>query len=131
MPVKTPPDLGTSGRKLWREMVAKMADNGFQPDARERKVLHSAAALADVEAELREVVKSEPLMTKGSRGQIVIHPAVAELRAVAHEISGLLLKIDLDPADDGAGGLSISVATPQGRSTKARAAANARWRPHG
>jgi hypothetical protein len=98
-------------------------------DARERKVLHSAAALADVEAALHEVVRTEPLMTTGSRGQVVMHPAVAELRAVAHEIAALLLKIDMEPNEGG--GLSITLATPAGRSVKARDAANARWRKHG
>jgi hypothetical protein len=129
MAVKSPVDLGPAGKKLWREIVAKMADLGWQPDARERKVLHSAAALADVEAALREVVRTEPLMTTGSRGQVVMHPAVAELRAVAHEIAALLLKIDMEP-NEGAG-LSITLATPAARAVKARDAANARWRKHG
>jgi P27 family predicted phage terminase small subunit len=127
--VRTPSDLGVAGRKLWREIVAKMADNDTMPDARERKILHSASALADLEAELRDVLKTEPMMTTGSRGQTVMHPAVAEQRAVAHEIAALLMRIDLQSPDDDAssGGINISIATPAGRSVKARNAANARW----
>ena len=130
MAVRIPADLGPSGRRLFREMVAKMKDLGSQPDARERQILHSAAALKDREDELRELLKTTPLVTTGSRGQAVMHPAVAEQRATAHEIASLLLRIDLQPLDDdeggGSGTVSISI-SPAGRSVKARNAANARW----
>src|SRR3954454_6777430 len=93
MAARVPTDLGPSGRKLWREIVAKMAENGSQPDARERQILHSAAALKDRETELRELLKETSLVTTGSRGQAVLHPAALEQRAVAHEIAVLLCKI--------------------------------------
>jgi hypothetical protein len=127
--VRIPADLGKAGRQLYREHVAKMAENGSQPDARERQILHSAAALKDREHELREILKTADLITTGSRGQAVLHPAAMEQRAVAHEIAALLCKIDLAPLDDeGSGTVSISIASPGMRSMKARNAAAARWK---
>jgi hypothetical protein len=106
-----------------------MADSDTQPDARERQILHSACSLKDRVVELEELMKSEPATTSGSKGQIVLHPALVEIRNTHREIAQLLCRIDLAPFDDDAGGtIGIQISSPGMRSTKARSAANARWR---
>jgi P27 family predicted phage terminase small subunit len=127
--LKAPSDLGPSGRKLWRDICAKMADSDTQPDARERQILNSACSLKDRAAALEELMKDTPAVTEGSKGQVVLHPAIVEIRNTHREVAQLLCRIDLAPLDDdGSGVIGIQISSPGMRSTKARSAANARWR---
>ena len=107
--LKAPSELGTAGRKLWRDICTKMAESDTQPDARERQILLlSACILRQREAELAELLKTEPMFTEGSKGQLVMHPAIVEARDAANEIAVLLCKIDLAPLDDDGGMVGIS-----------------------
>ena len=125
---KAPTDLGPAGRKLWRDVVAKMAESDAQPDARECQILHSACSLKDRVVGLEELMRSEPPTTSGSKGQIVLHPALIEIRNTHREIAQLLCRIDLAPFDDDTGGsIGIQISSASLRSVKARNAANARW----
>ena len=49
-------------------------------------------------------MRSEPPTTSGSKGQIVLHPALIEIRNTHREIAQLLCRIDLAPFDDDTGG---------------------------
>ena len=74
-------------------------------------------------------MKDTPPFTEGSKGQVVLHPAIVEIRNTHREVAQLLCRIDLAPMDDDGGGVvGIQISSPGMRSTKARNAANARWR---
>jgi hypothetical protein len=45
--LKTPTELGISGRRLWRQVVREAAEVGLELDSRERYWLLSASKLAD------------------------------------------------------------------------------------
>jgi hypothetical protein len=84
----------------------------------ELEILARACALADREAKLRSILDHDGFTTRGSRGQVVLHPAVSELRLVEGALLGLLLKLDL--SDTTGEIISPTVA-------RARKAATTRW----
>ena len=75
-----------------------------------------AARLLDLAEELRAVVEADELLAKGSAGQPVAHPLLAELRHVRAELRQHFRQLGLP---DEAG--------ESDRSRSARAAAEARW----
>lgn len=122
------PKLGRAGRALWRSLAAQVAADDMILDARELAVLRQACATADdlarIESELAVV---DRLVVKGSQGQPVSHPMLAEARACRAQIAALLARLDLDPpAEEAAPKVKGAP-----RSVQARRAANARWQGRG
>lgn len=112
-----PAHLTDAGRRLW---VAVTDGLEFRPD--EYAVLAQACATADAIATLEHELSSGSVMIAGSRGQDVLHPAVAELRQQRALLASLLSRLDIpetDAAGDAWDGLSAS--------QRARRAAHARW----
>ena len=110
---RTPAHLGADGRKLWRDISTK-----YELRADELRVLADACAEADLVARLDEALSVADVMIAGSMGQAVVNPLFAEVRQHRNTLAGLLAKLKLP--DDGESG--------EDRSTKAREAANSRWR---
>ncbi len=112
-----PTDLGPAGVRLWDTITA----DGLilRPD--ESALLDQACRVADQVETLAEVVASSPVVIAGSRGQEIVHPAVAELRLQRSLLASLVAKIAV-PDGEGEGdwdGLSAS--------ERARKASRARW----
>ena len=122
--LKTPTELGTAGRRLWRQVVREAVDEGLELDSREQFWLYSAAKLADRVTQLEAAMAEEPLMVKGSMGQPVPNGLLNEIRAHHQLISQTLARIDTQPKEP-AGVLGIVGGNRQ------RAAANLRWRGPG
>src|SRR4051812_27365302 len=74
-----PATLGRDGKALWRAIVEGI-DEGWELDARERELLGRACRCADELVLLEAAVDRDGLTVKGSRGQTVVHPALAECR---------------------------------------------------
>lgn len=121
----TPPDgLGTAGVKLWNSITDGVI---FRPD--ELAILESACKMADRIARYERELEGEPTTVRGSMGQMVLHPLLAEITNLQVKQAQLLsrLKIpELEDEDD-----DVEVIRPMTRSEAARKAANARWRRHG
>lgn len=116
---KKPANLNAAGSSLWSEI-----SETYELRRDELHTLESACRAADRIALMRDELGKSPLMVKGSMGQDVVHPLVAELRAHESQVAGLLAKLKLpDEAD--------SEAAAGERSSRARAAANARWSTRG
>lgn len=120
-PPPPPPDLARdgrkdgSGRRLWKQIVMSKR-YVLRPD--ELLILEHACREADLIDELAAAAKAAPKTVRGSKGQQVIHPLIAELRQHRTTLAMLLSKLKLpDDAD--------SPALP--RSVSARAAASTRW----
>jgi hypothetical protein len=113
---KPPGELGSAGRALWRRLHGAL-DEGLRFSVHELEVLERACVLADREERLRTLL-DDGLTIAGSRGQTILHPAVAELRLVEAQLVGLLQRISLE---DTAG----QVQTPRHR--RAVRAARTRW----
>lgn len=92
---KLPVGLGKSGRALWRKLTENI---GYE--LQELAYLEAACRLEDRAVELDALVEAEGLMVHGSKGQPVLHPAVAEARQARAEQARLLARVDW-PTDAG------------------------------
>jgi hypothetical protein len=110
-----PAGLSKAGSALWRTIASKYQ---LRPD--ELAVLEDACRTADTIAALESAWAEDgtPMTTRGSMGQLVIHPLIGELRAQRNARAALLrqLKLPDDPTGE--------VATNQNRD-----AATASWQP--
>jgi hypothetical protein len=119
--VKIPRGLRDRGRALWRQVVKDAAENDLELTAQEQYWLLSACELSDRAAEIAAALKGRELYMKGSQGQDVSNPLLAELRQHHLAISLTLGRIKTDaPAES-------SLGVPVARSVASRNAANARW----
>lgn len=115
----TPKGLGPSGRALWKRIVAALPD-GWEWDDREASVLGLACRQADDLAALERVLADEGVMSVGSAGQPVTHPAVAEARQARLAIGRLLGQLALPDEE------AEKATTAAGR--HGQQAAETRWR---
>jgi hypothetical protein len=83
--------------------------------------LEDAAREADLIAVLATDFAGEPLTVGGSRGQVVVHPLIPELRQHRTTLAGLLRALKLPDEDAHAGE----------RRAQMRTVANARWSRRG
>ena len=118
---EAPAGLGEAGRELWVAIAADIPA-GFELDALETERLRRACHCADDLARLDEVVANDGPMLEGSRGQMRVHPALAEARAIRSVMQRFLAGIRLEPPAD------ETQDTPGAR--QARRAARARWDHH-
>lgn len=116
----TPDGLGSAGRKLW-ESIAGAGLYEFRAD--ELRVLDDACRTADIIAKLEDELGGQSLTVRGSQGQPVANPMLAELRQYRALLRGHLKALNLPDDDDGRAALA--------RSTKARNAAEGRWKRTG
>lgn len=109
-----PENLDSAGCGLWDSVTGKW---DLRPD--ELRVLAEACREADLIERLRVMVDEVPLTVEGSMGQVVMHPAVAELRQHRNVLASLLRSLKL-PDDEQAAGVN-----------QQRAAGNASWAKRG
>lgn len=114
-----PPGLGSKGKKLWKDYVDK-----YDLRVDELRILEDACREVDLIERLEKKISSPGFNLEGvgSMGQPVASPLIQEVRQHRALVAKLLKSIEL-PEEEG------SAATT--RSTRARAAANARWRMSG
>src|SRR5690349_5778983 len=107
--VRPPTGLGSGGAGLWRSIAKQWAADDLAPDARERRLLEDACHEADVldalAVELADAMSDGRLTVKGSMGQPVTHPHVAECRRSRAQIAALLGKLGMDQPVADAGDL--------------------------
>ncbi len=102
------------GAQFWRDVVGK-----YELRVDELVVLEKVCRALDRVQVMSDALLDVPLLAKGSMGQPVVHPLVAEIRAHEAQVASLLARLRLpdDPA----------VAGERPRSTQARSAAQSRW----
>ena len=114
--MRSPAGLGDAGRKLWRS-IDDVFD--FTEEPGKVQMLTQACRVADVIAEMDDAADEAPLTVKGSMGQPVISPFIAEARVQRALLAQLLRRLGLpdnDEDDD-----------HEARSKAGRTAARARW----
>lgn len=89
--MRSPAGLGAEGKRLWRKITA-VFDLETDPDKAE--ILAQACRTADVIAELDEAGDEAPLIVKGSMGQPVISPFIAEVRVQRALLAQLLARLN-------------------------------------
>lgn len=91
--MRSPAGLAREGKRLWRKITAEF-DLESDPDKAE--ILAQACRTADVIAELDEAGAEAPLIVKGSMGQPVISPFIAEVRVQRALLAQLLARLNFD-----------------------------------
>lgn len=119
---RAPVTLATAGKALWKAILADLAAD-WELDRRELHFLERACRVEDEMRELEAVVDAEGATATGSKGQVVVHPAILEARQLKLAQLRLLEALELeDPVATRQRG------TPASR--RGRKAAEARWGTH-
>jgi hypothetical protein len=95
--MRAPAGLGLAGGRLWRSTVEVF---DFTDEPHKVHILTQACRVADVVAELDEAAEEAPLTVKGSMGQQVISPFIAEARAQRALLAQLLGRLGLPDTDE-------------------------------
>lgn len=114
---KKPADLAVEGSLLWDSVTKLHTDLG--PDT--VRLLTDACREADLVQRLEDEQRTEPLMVRGSQGQLVASPLISEVRQHRSVLAGLLKALKLPQTAGDA------KRAEQEQSEQARAAARARW----
>lgn len=115
--MSAPSNLGPRGRALWKSVCEGLPDT-WELDERETAILALAARQSDDLARLESAIKKHGTMVKGSAGQSVLNPAIAEARQARMSIGRLLGQLALPDEES----------EPRTEASKrARDAANVRW----
>lgn len=123
---RRPSKLRARARRLWDDVTDTYQ---LRPD--ELAILVDACRELDIVDRLERELDGADAMVRGSMGQPVVNPLLAEVRQHRSCAQRLLnsLKLPDDPGEQGAGSSgSSSSSSTASRSTQARAAAAARWR---
>lgn len=112
---RPPKGLDARGRAFWRDLYGK-----YDFSEHEERLVLEACRMVDTIDGLGKRVDVDGLMVAGSQGQLVLHPAVGEKRQQQLALARMLSILNLDSAEDAAG-------LARETSTKAKAAAAARW----
>lgn len=94
---KTPTGLGTEGARLWREVVGTF---DVSEDPHKRRILFDACKTADLIDKLDAAMSGEPLTAKGSMGQLVIHPLIAQSQSARTQLAQLLTRLNFAETED-------------------------------
>ncbi|MGL6235695.1 MAG: hypothetical protein ACRC20_10150 [Segniliparus sp.] len=94
---RAPHGLKTEGQRLWRAVVAEF-DLSFEPH--KQRILFDACKTADLVQRLDEAAEDAPLTAKGSMGQEVISPLIAQSQSARSLLAQLLSRLDLPPTDE-------------------------------
>jgi len=94
---KAPAGLGRAGRAQWSKIAGSYK---LRPD--EFTVLEDVCRTADMITLLTEawVAAESPMTTKGSMGQLVIHPLIAEMDKHRKSRAGFFKQLALPDADE-------------------------------
>jgi hypothetical protein len=95
--MRPPAHLHKDGRQLWRSVLSEF---DLESEPHKLHVLRQACRVADVIAELDEAADEAPLTVKGSMGQQVISPFIAEARAQRSLMAQLLARLNFEPAPE-------------------------------
>jgi hypothetical protein len=95
--MRAPKALQDEGKRLWRSVTAvfDLAD-----DPHKLQILAQACRVADVISELDEAAGQPPLSVKGSMGQQVISPFIAEARAQRSLMAQLIARLNFEGPQD-------------------------------
>ena len=91
--MRSPAGLQAEGKRLWRS-ITRVFD--LENDPHKRHILVQACRVADIVVELDEAAAEAPLTVKGSMGQPVISPFIAEARVQRALLAQLLARLNFE-----------------------------------
>lgn len=111
--VGVPSSLGEAGAAFWSEL-----HDALEFDAKEEALVLEACRTLDRIEALHAAIDDAGLLSTGSTGQVVVHPAVAELRQQQTGLARLLSGVVFPDGEE---------AADRFRQARAHAGADARW----
>jgi len=87
MAAKKPPKL-SAGQVLIAAVVAQMAEDGLEPDARDTSLLATSGRLADRMAALDVLIEADGERSTSETGIVRLHPGIAEYRQHDRTLQG-------------------------------------------
>lgn len=117
-----PEGLGPAGLDLWTSITTTF---DFTDEPGKLAVLERAARTTDQIHRLEAAAATEPMTAKGSMGQLVIHPFIAEIRSQTTVLNTLLKSLGLPESDE------ESAERAARRSRAGKTAALERWKNRG
>lgn len=95
--MRSPANLQTEGKRLWRSVTTAF---DLEDEPHKVQILSQACRVTDVIAELDNAADDAPLTVKGSMGQQVISPFIAEARAQRSLLAQLLARLNFAGYED-------------------------------
>jgi hypothetical protein len=95
--MRSPAGLGPVGKSLWKSMHDEF---DFAEEPHKLQILAQTCRVADIVAELDEAADEAPLTVKGSMGQLVISPFIAEARVQRAVLAQLIGRLGLPDTDE-------------------------------
>lgn len=118
-----PVELGKRGKAYYAQIL-----KDYELEESDLQILLEAARTLDEVEALKESVSTFGVMTKGSTGQAVVNPALAEMRQARAMFARLVHQLDLpEMEDEELESSPAETAAQRDRTENARKAANARW----
>jgi hypothetical protein len=94
---RMPRGLGTEGKRLWETVIGEF-DLGAEPH--KRRILFDACKTADLIKRLDDIAAKSPVTLRGSMGQEVIHPCIAQGQSARMQLAQLLGRLNFAPPED-------------------------------
>ena len=94
---RMPRGLGAEGQKLWKGLTGEF-DLSAEPH--KRRILFDACKTADVIKRLDDVASKQAVTVKGSMGQEVIHPCIAQAQTARGQLAQLLTRLNFAGMED-------------------------------
>lgn len=116
--IQQPDNLGPAGLELW-ENITDVFD--FDEEPGKVALLERAARTADTIAALEAEASTQSLTAKGSMGQAVVNPLIAEARSQTSLLDKLLKSLSLPETEE------EQLERAQRRSRAGKTGARARW----
>ncbi|QBZ73371.1 terminase small subunit [Streptomyces phage Heather] len=92
---RAPGHLGNTGKEIWRS-VWQAGSGAYSPDT-DRNLILRYAELYDRRSQLLDAVDADGLMTIGSTGQPVVHPAMRYVESTEKELRAIETVIGFTP----------------------------------
>ncbi len=94
-----PHGLGPEGKKLWEDIVGQF---DLTAEPHKRRILFDACKTADVIKRLDDVASKQSVTVRGSMGQEVIHPCIAQAQTARGQLarSQLLARLNFAGMED-------------------------------
>lgn len=91
--MRSPAGLQAAGKRLWRSITTEF---DLESEPHKVQILVEACRVVDAIAELDKAAAEAPLTVKGSMGQPVISPFIAEARAQRSLLAQLLARLNFE-----------------------------------
>ncbi len=95
--LRMPSGFAPAGKRLWRSITDEFE---LENEPHKLQILAEAARVAGLIAELDDAAAEAPLTVKGSQGQPVISPLIAEARAQRALLAQLLARLNFESYTD-------------------------------